>query len=159
MLPPAPVAVEQPRQKYERVLALASEVAHLETRLNETMTELNSMMKDVEGIDLPKLLVAMLKQGPSTFVNVPTLPSPRPPTFDRVIELPASMEATPPSILEAYKKRIMVLMDDDKERKSAAIIKAMKAKKQKSTIYTALSSLVNEGKLYRPVYGHYRKKG
>jgi len=156
-LVPAPVEVAPARPNIERIYKLASDVINYETKRDEAMTELRELVVHMDESDTTRLLLTMIKQPNLASSSLATLPvldtartivPPAPPSFPKE-----------PTLTDDFKDRIMALMGDGRERKAEAIIKALKAKKQKSTVYLALGQLVGEGLLIKPAFAHYRKRG
>jgi len=149
-----PVEVElSPRPNIERIFHLASEVVNIEAKRNEVMTELKELVVKLDETDTMRLLLAMAKQpniASSALATLPILEGAK-----TIVPPPITKE---PTLTDEYKGRIMALMGDGRERKAEAVIKALKAKKQKSTVYLALGQLVGEGQLVKPAFAHYRKR-
>lgn len=142
------------RPDIEHIFHLASEVVKLEAKRDEAMTELKQLVILLDESDTTKLLLTMMKQPNIASSALATLP-----VIDMARTIPAPPIPKEPTLTDEFKDRIMALMGDGRERKAEAIIKALKAKKQKSTVYLALGQLVGEGQLIKPAFAHYRKRG
>jgi len=146
----------KPNSDIEHAFLLASQVIGLERQLNEKMSELSALFVNLDPTDMPKFLVAMMKQPGVSQTALVTLPLAK----TRAIMLPpAPKDAEEPTMLQDYCSRITALMGDGKERKSKTIINCLKAKKHSSMAYLALKHLVETRVLVKPAFGWYRLRG
>lgn len=131
--------------KFDHVLDLAKEAINLEMRLKEVMAKLEKEVSKLDQNGLPSVFTTMFRmsKGPGLVKSEP---------IQTVHEQPMAWvkEGT-------LKGRIVALMSDCRERKSAAIIKSLKAKKIQSSVYGALKELVKNGFLCKPAFGFYKK--
>jgi hypothetical protein len=153
-----------PPGQYERVLSLTTEIAALELQMNEKMEELNRLLRSIDDGSLPSLLVDLLKRSvPVSNDALTTVPAAfMTPTLEEfgTLSFPVPIEIHAPKPLYSnvtFESRIVELMADGRERRAATIIKALKAKSRKSSVYHALKRLVADGVLVKPAYAHYRK--
>ena len=149
---------------YEKALSLTTDIATLEVQMNQKMTELNELLRSIDEGALPGLMVDLLKRsGPVASSALSTLPvASLTPTMDDFgvlsLPIPTTLLAPKPVYAEGtFEARIIELMADGRERRAGAIIKSLKAKGHKSSVYHALRALVVDGVLLKPAYGHYRK--
>jgi hypothetical protein len=144
---PAPLS-EAPTQ-YDKILSLVRDAVEHEVRLKATLKELESAMGSLAQAELPTVLMAFIKsdRAPQPLITVPRA-SEKGPGLAKV-ETTFYLE-------DAWKGKVVSLMTDGRERKTSAIIKALKATKHKSAIYGALTTLVADGALVKTAYAHYR---
>jgi hypothetical protein len=99
---------------------------------------------------LPSVLMSLMHPQPAPVLELPPAP-PRPTVAKTKAKESYSNKGG------ALKARILGLMSDKQERRSNIIVKELKAKAPTS-VYTILTSLVQEGHLIRTRYAHYRLK-
>ena len=136
------------RNKFDRLLTLVKEAINLEMQLKDKMREVDAEVSLTAS--LPAVLASLVRREPARADSQP----PR-----ALLEGPGIVKAVPTVWVQddSIKGRVMAVMADGRERKSGAIIKSLKAKNFKSTVYHALKELVETGFLVKPAYGHYRK--
>lgn len=128
--------------KLDRLLNLTKETLELEMQFKDKVKELETELALVGEHDLPTVLMSLTRpRGPGLRKAAAVEPEPSPPWVDD----------------STLKGRIAMLMSDGRERKSSAIIKALKAKHVKSSVYHGLKELVISGYLVKPAHGYYRK--
>ena len=150
----------QEANRYEKILGHVRDIVELELRWNAAIIALETETKNLDVKEVPSVLYAFLKRpvfGLARFTK-PSLPvtSGSPPPIDSST-INVDDDEEDDNFLSGHRLRVMELMKDGRERKSGAIIKSLKGEKIKSSIYSALTELVNAGLLIRPAYGHYRK--
>jgi hypothetical protein len=141
---PAPPE-SQANTDFDRLLMLVKEAINLEMQLKDKMNQIDTEMRGKHT--LPTVLRSLVRPEALTQPTRATL------------EGPGLAKAVPTVWVEddSIKGRVVAVMADGRERKSGVIIKALKAKNYKSSVYHALKELVEAGFLVKPAYGHYRK--
>jgi len=139
--------------RYNRMLDLVRDVLDLELRLKAKMTELNAEMACAGDDGLPAALAALLQHQPIITVIATSREAKKPGT----VKVKAKVEQ-PVQHGGKLRARIVGLMSDGCERKSANILRELKHDKNPTTVYTVLSDLVLDGTLVRTRYAHYRLK-
>lgn len=139
--------------KFDKVLDLVRDIAHLELTHKEKMVELEQEMQAVGHGELPSVLMSLVRHHaapePAPVPPQPPKPAPKPtaPRQNRPVKNKGG----------AWKAKVMGLMADKQERKSLDIVKQLKAENP-TTIYSILSELAREGHLIRTRFAHYRLK-
>jgi len=139
---PASAGLASQPHRFDRVLGLLKDAIDLEVTLKAKMVELEAEVSTLDRDGLSGIFASMFRVPP------------------REEKGPGLAKANPPTTWvdeNTLKGRIITLMGDGRERKSSIIIKSLKAKNVKSSVYHALKELVNEGFLMKPAYGFYRK--
>lgn len=138
----------------ERVFMLASEVVGLEARLRATMEELKALVTLVDDDDMMRLLVAIMRQPDvsRSALSALTIVVPPPP------KAPDLAAPRPNTLLEDTKERVCALMGDGRERSPADVVRSLKLKRSRSTVYAAIADLSRSGRLLRVAYARYRTR-
>jgi hypothetical protein len=138
-------------ERFNRLFILIDEAVTLELRLKKIMIELESEVKIAVSSGVSNVLMAIVKQTSVRPLQVDTV---HPGALEKG---PGIMKVGRPShILPTLKERIVGLMADKKVRKGKVIMKQLRLKKS-GAMYSALTSLVKNGRLVRTKFAHYRK--